>query len=317
MLRTIPHQTAARYGDVVAGGTAHTRGKFVTDRSRDGSPTWTHDRAHIWLPLLRDLAETLPDQVVIKGSKGALGGVSDVDTYASRSSFPAIERRFRAWAADNGLQVVVVCCHDWRGPTMVAIRPDDAHPFMLDVKVGRFLHGSFLYTIDDLHDLATVDQDGLRRLRIGAEGTANLLVYGTTIGGRRNGAGHFAKEIEGSLAADRAGAMLAGRFAGVAAPALRRGIQRVLDGGWSTRDMAATVAWCYARAVARPDHVIRQLKWRFVDRPSCAVTKIVDRRIPDDHERWLREVADSHPVSGFLGLTDGVVVTVVGQASGS
>jgi hypothetical protein len=290
----------------------------VTDRSRDGgSPTWTHDRAHIWLPLLRDLAERLPGQVVIKGSPGALGGVSDVDMYAPRSSFAAIERRFRAWAADNGLQVVVVCRHDWRGPTMVAIRPDDAHPFTLDVKVGRFYHGSFLYTIDDLRDLATVDEDGLRRLRIGAEGTANLLIYGTTRRGRRHDAGFAAKDIMSSLTADRAGAMTASRFAGVAAPALRRGIQRLLDGGWSARDMATVVAWCYARAIVRPDRVIRQLKWRFVDGPACAVTHIVDRRIPEDRERWLHDVADSHPVSGFLGHDDGVVGAVVGQTSGS
>ena len=290
----------------------------MTDRSRDGgSPTWTHDRAHIWLPLLRDLAESLPEQVVIKGSTGALDGVSDVDMYARRGSFPAIERRFRAWAADNGLHVVVVCRHDWRGPTMVAIRPDDAHPFSLDVKVGRFYHGSFLFTIDDLHELAAVDQHGLRRMRIGAEGTANLLLYGITRGGRRRDAGFAAKDIEGSLSADHAGAMLAARFAGVAAPALRRGIQHVLDGRWSTRDMATVIAWCYARSIARPDRVFRQLKWRFVDRPACAVTQIVDRRIPHDRERWLRDVADSHPVSGFLGLTDEVVATVVGQTSGS
>ena len=275
------------------------------------------DRAPIWLPLLRDLAERLPDQVVIKGSIAAFGGVSDVDMYAPRSSFAAIERRFRAWAADNGLQVVVVCRHDWRGPTMVAIRADDAHPFTLDVKVGRFYHGSFLYTIDDLRDLVTIDQHGLRRLRIGAEGTANLLIYGTTRRGRHHAAGFAAKDIEGSLAGDRPGALAASRFAGVAAPALRRGIQRLLDGGWSTRDMATVVAWCYARAIARPDRVLRQLKWRFVDGPGCAVTQIVDRRIPDDRERWLHDVADSHPVSGFLGLTDGVVGAVIGQTSGS
>jgi hypothetical protein len=282
-------------------------------REREKSVT---DRAHIWLPLLRDLAESLPERVVIKGSTDALAGVSDVDMYAPRSSFAAIERRFRAWATDNGLQVVVVCRHDWRGPTMVAIRPDDDHPFALDVKVGRFYHGSFLYTIDDLRDFATVDRQGIRRLRTGAEGVANLLVYGTTRRGRRHAAGLAAKGIEGSLAADPVGALAASRFAGVAAPALRRGIQRLLDGGWSTRDMATVVAWCYARAVARPDRVLRQLKWRFVDGPACAVTQIVDRRIPQDRERWLRDVADSHPVSGFLGLTDGVVGAVVGQTSG-
>jgi hypothetical protein len=275
------------------------------------------DRAHIWLPLLRDLAESLPKQVVIKGSTDALDGVSDVDMYAPRSTFAAIERRFRAWARDNGLQVVVVCRHDWRGPTMVAIRPDDANPFTLDVKVGRFYHGSFLYTIDDLRDLATVDQHGIRRLRSGAEGTANLLVYGTTRRGGRQAAGFTAKDIQRSIAGDRAGALAASQFAGVAAPALRRGIQRLLDGGWSTRDMATVVAWCYARAVARPDRVLRQLRWRFIDMPACAVTQIVDRRIPEDRARWLRDVADSHPVSGFLGLTDGVVVAVVGQTSGS
>ena len=29
--------------------------------------------------------------------------------------------------------------------------------------------------------------------------------------------------------------------------------------------------------------------------------------MPDDSERWLRDVAASHPVSGFLGVTDLVV----------
>jgi hypothetical protein len=28
--------------------------------------------------------------------------------------------------------------------------------------------------------------------------------------------------------------------------------------------------------------------------------------MPDDRERWLRAVAASHPVSGFLGVTDRV-----------
>lgn len=273
------------------------------------------DRAHLWLPLLRDLAESLPEQVVIKGSTDALGGISDVDMYAPRSSFAAIERRFRAWAIENGLRVVVVCRHDWRGPTMIAIRPDDAHPFTLDVKVGRFYHGSFLYTIDDLRDLATVDRHGIRRLRIGAEGVANLLVYGTTRRGRRHAAGFAAKDVAGSIAADPTGALAASQFAGVAAPALRHGIQRLLEGGWSTRDMATVVAWCYARAGARPDRVLRQLRWRFIVGPACAVTQIVDRRIPGDRDRWLRAVADSHPVSGFLGVNDGIVGAVVGHTS--
>ncbi len=317
MPSTVPHRTETAIVSASPGDGTTEEG-FVTDRSRDGgSPTWTHDRAHIWLPLLRDLMETIPEQVVVKGSHGALASVSDVDMYARRGSFPAIERRFRSWAADNGLQVVVVCRHDWRGPTMLAIRADDVHPFTLDVKVGRFFHGSFLYSANDLRDHSTVDGDGVRRMRQGAEATANLLVYGTTRSGRRNAAGFAAKDIEASLAADVSGAMAAARFAGAAAPALRRGIEQILAGSWSRREMATVIAWCYARAVARPDRVVRQLKWRFLDGPSCAVTRIVDRRIPDDRERWLLDVADSHPVSGFLGLSDGATGTVVGQVSGS
>lgn len=280
----------------------------MTDVSRgDRAQVWTHDRAHLWLPLLRDLTRSLPERLVFKGSQAAFDGVSDVDAYAAPTWFPSIERRFRAWAADHGLHVAVVCRHDWRGPTMVAIRSDDPYPFTLDVKVGRLYRGSFLFTIDDLHDLAALDDLDIRRLRTGAEGAIKLLVFGTTRSGRRNQIGFATKDIHGSLVRDSAGAMTASRFAGVAAPALRRGIQSVLDGGWSRRDMAMVAALCHARAVGHPDRLFRQLYWRLDAGPSCAVSQLVERRMPDDRERWLRDVAASHRVSGFLGVSDGVL----------
>ena len=278
------------------------------DLSRgDGAQAWTHDRARLWLPLLLDLTNSLPEHLVFKESQAAFDGVSDVDAYAAPARFPSIERRFRSWAADHGLQVAVVCRHDWRGPTMVAIRPDDPYPFMLDVKVGRLYHGSFLFTIDDLHDLAAMDDLGIRRLRTGAEGVVRLLVFGTTRSGRCDDNGFVTKDIRGSLVKDTAGAVTASRFAGVAGPALRRGIQSVLDGGWSRRDMATVVALCHARAVVHPDRLFQQLRWRLGAIRSCALSQLVERRMPDDSERWLRDVAASHPVSGFLGVTDLVV----------
>ena len=56
---TIPHQTPPAMVTSSPGARRY-EGECVTDRSRDGSPTWTHDRAHIWLPLLRDLADDAP-----------------------------------------------------------------------------------------------------------------------------------------------------------------------------------------------------------------------------------------------------------------
>ena len=280
----------------------------MTDLLRgDSAQAWTHDRAYLWLPLLRDLTRSLPERIVFKESQSAFDGVSDVDAYASPTWFPSIERRFRAWAADHGLHVAVVCRHDWRGPTMAAIRSDDPYPFTLDVKVGRLYHGSLLFTFDDLHDLAAMDDLDIWRLRTGAEGAVKLLVFGTTRSGRRNEIGFATKDICGSLIRDTAGAMTASRFAGVAAPALRRGIQSVVDGGWSRRDMATVVALCHARAAAHPDRLFQQLRWRLDAGPSCALSQLVDRRMPDDRERWLRDVAASHSVSGFLGVTDRVL----------
>lgn len=262
-------------------------------------------RKRLWLPLLRDLSDEPSARVVFKGSvSSSMGGVGDVDAYAPPSAFPHIERRFRSWVAASDLQVVVVCRHDWRGPTMVAIRRDDPFPYTLDVKVGRLYHGSFLFTVDDLDELVETDADGVRRLVAGAAGTVRLLIDGTTRSGRRDDHAFEAKGIREALAADPDGALAAARFVGVAAPALRRGIEAILDGGWSRLDMAVVTAWCHARSLARPDRLAHQFGWRYVAGPACAVPRLDPRRGPPDVERWLSDVAGSHTVNGFLGVSE-------------
>jgi hypothetical protein len=265
------------------------------------------DRAAVWLPFLRELTETSPDRIVFKRSASAFRGVSDIDAYAPPGSWPEIERRFRAWASRTGLQVVVVCGHDWRGPTLVAVRPGDPHLFTLDVKSTRFLHGSPLFTSSDLVPVSTVDEDGIRHLQVGADGAIKLLVDGMTRSGKRNDAGLAAKGTIAALAADPDAAMAVGTFAGVAAPAFRRGIEALLGGGWSRIDMGLVAAWFHVRALTRPDLLIRLLHWRFVAAPSCAVGRSVVDNAPVDSDAWLRAVRDSHRVEPETSATVGAV----------
>jgi hypothetical protein len=256
-------------------------------------------RATLWLPLLRALTDDLAERVVFKDATGALEGVSDVDVYAAGSDSPLIERAFRAWATGNGMHSAIVCRHDWRGPTMVAFRPDDPHPYRLDVKVGRLCHGSFLFTIDDLDGLADV-QDGYRRLRPGVDAAAKLLIHGTTRSGRRDTAGLGRKAVTAALAGDPTGALAAARFAGPAARPLRRGIEAALAGGWSRRDMAIVMAWFHLRSLARPDRLARQLHWRLVAEPSCPMSRPVDRVTTESAEAWRERVVSAHPADGAV-----------------
>jgi hypothetical protein len=265
------------------------------------------DRAAVWLPLLRELTETSPDRIVFKRSAAAFRGVSDIDAYAPPGSWPEIERRFQMWAGRTGLQVVVVCRHDWRGPTLVAVRPGDPHLFTLDVKSTRFLHGSPLFKPSDLVRVSTVDDDGIRHLRVGADGAIKLLIDGMTRSGKRNDAGLAAKGIIAALAADPDAAMAASLFAGMAAPAMRRGMEALLAGGWSRLDMGLVSAWFHARALARPDLLMRLLHWRFVAAPSCAVGRSVVDNAPVDGDAWLRAVRDSHRIESETSANVGAV----------
>jgi hypothetical protein len=262
------------------------------------------DRSHLWLPLIQRLTQEVPGWVVLKNSKAAMKGVGDIDSFADESDFPEIERVFRAWAADHGLQVAVICLHNWRGPIMVAIRDGDPYLFSLDVKVRRLFRGSSLIETKQAQSMALMDDLGYRRLREGPEGILKLLFNGMDHTGVRNDTMVAQKGVLEALRADPEGAMEASRIVGFAAPALRSAARAAIAGGWSRRDLAAVEAWCYIRSIARPDRLIRQVYWRKVVAPRCAFFKLERRRIPDDREAWLRDVAATHPVSGYLGIVD-------------
>jgi hypothetical protein len=176
--------------------------------------------------------------------------------------------------------------------------------FTLDVKSARFFHGSRLFTSSDLVPVSTVDEDGIRHLRIGADGAIKLLIDGMTRSGRRNDAGLAAKGIIAALAADPDAAIVVGLSAGVAAPAFRRGIEALLGGGWSRIDMGLVAAWFHVRALTRPDLLVRLLHWRFMAAPSCAVGRSVVHGVPMDGEAWLRAVRESHGEIPELALTE-------------
>lgn len=268
-------------------------------------PAAHRDRTAAWLALLADLTQACPDWLVLKNASAALAGMGDVDTFAPPDAWPTIERRFRRWAADQGLLFAGTCRHNWRGPNFIAVGPDDPYIWSLDVKRLRTFRGAVLITVDDALALAAPPDDSFHRLRPGAEGVLKLLFNGLRYGGRRNDEGLHKKGVLEALRADPAGAMEASRLVGTAAPALRRGVRALLDGDWSRRDMLAVEAWSLGRAARRPDLGVRQLWQRWVVFPTCPVVRLPDRRIPDDRADWLRRMDEAHGGEPSLAPDEG------------
>lgn len=265
-------------------------------------------RSTLWSPLLRRLTHEVPSWLVIKNAQAALDGVGDVDSMAATADWPIIEAIFRTWVRDEGLTELGICRHLWRGPNLVARDPSSPYLLVLDVKALRTFRGSPLITAADALALAVMDDAGFRRMRPGAEGVVKLLHNGTTRRGRPDRGGLARKGVVALLRADPVGADLAAAWVGLAAPALRRAIAAVVNGGWSQRDMTVVQAWCLARGLAHPGNPARQVRLRVTGErcPFVHITRHDHRRLPADSEAWVTAMRLAHPEPIALTTSGGV-----------
>ena len=262
------------------------------------TPPAEASRAEMWLPLLRRLTERFPAWAVWKNVDSALRGHGDVDSLADPACWPEIEAEFRAWAAAQGLNRVIVCRHVPQGPHLLAFGPGTRHLVQLDVKERATFRGSTLVDWKQLLPLCEMDPRGFRRVRPGAEGVIKLLSNGLLPGGRMHAAALRKKHVAELLSADPGGVASIARLFGPAAGALRRGADAVASGGWDRGAMRRVEAWCLLRAVAEPRTLLSRTRFKYHARTRCPVIRTIrrdDRRIPDDVDGWMHEVARTHP----------------------
>lgn len=256
-------------------------------------------RAQLWLPFLRRVTEAFPSWAVWKNARSALNGHGDIDSFARPRDWPAIEELWLAWVREQGMGPAIVCRHVPQGPHFISL---DDSPWIVqfDVKVRGTFRGSTLIDVDDLLALAEIDDEGFHRIRPGGDGVLKLLYNGMRRGGWPDEAAIESKGVVELLRCDREGARLAGRrLLGPAHGAMERAIDALLDGGWDRRALARVEAWCAIRSIAEPHIMASRLWFGSVTLKRCPILQVIrenDRRVPEDREAWLREVAHTHRV---------------------
>jgi hypothetical protein len=263
------------------------------------STTVPATRREIWLPFLRRVTEAFPSWAVWKNVESALEGHGDVDSFAPSRDWPGIERLWLAWVLERGMGPAIICRHVPQGPHFVSL---DGTPWIVqfDVKVRGTFRGSTLIDVEDLLALAEIDERGFRRIRPGAEGVLKLLYNGMRMGGRPHPEGLVSKRVVGLLRQDPEGAREAAeRLLGPARGAMTRAVEALLSGGWDRRALIRVEAWAALRSVAEPHVAASRLWFAAVNLRRCPVLRVIrrhDRRVPEDREAWLAEVARSHRV---------------------
>lgn len=257
------------------------------------------DRAGLWLPLLTRVTEAFPRWSVWKNVESALSGPGDIDSFAPPEDWPAIGRVWREWLRERGLGPAVVCRHVPQGPHFVALEPGSPWLVQFDVKLLATFRGCALMDVDELLELAEIDERGFRRIRPGAEGVLKLVYNGMRPGGRRDPGGLRDKDVVALLAADPEGARRAAGLFGPASRAVLVAVERVLQDDWSRPAMIAVEGWALAKALIHPKVAVGRLWFDRVSKPRCPVLQVIrerDRRLPEDREAWLAEVAatDGH-----------------------
>jgi hypothetical protein len=257
------------------------------------------DRTQLWLPLLRRLTERFPGWSVWKNVGSAFAGTGDVDSFAPPDDWPAIQELFVSWVAESGLGPIIICRHIPQGPHFITLEERSPYLVQLDVKERGTFRGSTLIDAWDLRELSEIDPLGFRRVRPGVEGVIKLCMNGVRRGGRPDVAGLRAKRVAALLASDPEGVEAGAALLGPAAGALRRGAAAVVAGGWDRGAMARVEAWSFLRAAAEPRTAISRYHFLHHVAPRCVVVSLIrdhDRRVPDDRQRWLAEVARDHEV---------------------
>lgn len=264
------------------------------------TPARAGGRSALWLPLLATLTEKFPRWSVWKNVRSALEGHGDVDSFAPREDWHAIEVEFNRWAAENGLSPVIVCRHIPQGPHFIAIDPTSDYIVQLDVKDRATLRGCTLLDVDQLQQLSEIDERGFRRIRPGGEGVIKLLTNGMTSGGHMNEEGIATKGVVDLLRNDREGVLAIAAMFGRAREALIRGVDALLLGEWDQRAMRAVELHAYRRALTEPGVALSRIWFNQVSKKRCPVIRLIredDRRLPDDRQAWIADVSRTHSIT--------------------
>lgn len=264
------------------------------------------DVADVWLSLLRALALVVPEGCVWKNADRALEGDGDIDYCAPLESWREVRRCFEKWASEQGLGPVIECRHFPEVMFLVAVDPGTGLLYELDVKEKVRLRGGIVFRHQDIGELLECDPRGFLRLRPGAEGLVKLVIHGTAKGGGSRPPALVTERIEQLLRRDLEGATKASDLFGVAAKALLKGADAVLDGRWDRVSMTLVDARTSCRALASPKGVMGRLRKRWI-RKSCPVIEAIvmhGRRVPGRLETWLGSVATTHPTPGSPFLAD-------------
>jgi len=256
-------------------------------------------REAVWMPLLQRLTAASDTWAVWKNVDSALTRDGDIDSMASPADWGAIEAEVRAWAIRHRLGPVIACTHIPGGLNLVV--PDAHSPYLFEigVKERKLFRGSALFTYEQLLPLVRMDPRGFRCVAPGVEGVLKLLLNGTRRGGARNAVGLRDKDVLELLRVDPDGARRAvDAIGGVAAPALQRAVDAATIGGWARGAMAIVEARAVLRMLAQPAMTIRRVRFVASKRNPCPVVHALlgnARYIPGDRDRWLSEVALTHP----------------------
>ena len=252
-----------------------------------------------WLPLLRRLSQLSPRWAVWKNADFALEGDGDIDSVAPQGDWRLIAREFRSWAAEHDLGPVFACRHIPIGVEFIAV-PARAETFVeLGAKARRIFRGSTMYTAEDFVPLMRMDPRGFRGLRPGAEGLFKLLLGGFGWDGHPRWKQLVAKNVPDLLREDPVGVRDAARLLGVArAPAIAAAVAAA-RGDWDRRAVLFVEARSVLKSALEPEILARKLHYQTAVKSRCPVLHVLfkhHRRIPDDRERWLRDVAVEHEV---------------------
>jgi len=252
-----------------------------------------------WLPLLRRLSELSPRWAVWKNADFALAGEGDIDSVAPKGDWPLIAREFRRWAADHDLGPVFACRHIPIGVELIAV-PVRAETFVeLGAKARRIFRGSTMYRAEDFVPLMRMDPRGFRGLRPGAEGLFKLLLGGFGWDGRPRWPQLVEKNVPDLLREDPEGVRSAARLLGFARTPAIAAAEAVARGDWDRRAVLLVEARSIARSALEPEVLARKLYYQTAVKSRCPVLRVLfkrHRRIPDDREAWLRDVAIEHEV---------------------
>jgi len=265
------------------------------------------DRSALWLQLLRGLTEAAPGWGVWKNVESALTGIGDLDTSAPPADWPAIETTFESWAAANDLGGVAVCRCVPRTVNLIAVPPRLPNFLQLEVKGQVTFRGSTLFDAEELVPLMRMDARGFRILRPGAQGLFKFLTNGLLRGGRPNHPAIRSKGILELLREDPEGLAEAARLVGVGRNLALAGAEAALQGRWDRSALLRLEALGAAKALTEPRTLFQRTWFRLHNKRTCPVLKVVyqeNRLTPADPERWLDEVAATHPVHN-RGVTRG------------